>query len=141
MNQNSPVFYGNDRQPQPLGNDGFFSPQEYGDEEQAEEYYTQEDYGAEGYVEDGGVYDAGNDGMSDQGMNGDELSEEEYYSVYNEELDGTHRFHVAMNVLDTASVLAGVVVILVLIALIASLFSWLRTDITHSFVLLQSGIQ
>lgn len=141
MNRNTPAFYGNDGQPQSFENDGFFSPQEYSDEGQAEEYDIQEDYDAEGYSENGGVYDAENDGMSAPGMNGEELSDEEYYSVYNEELDGTHRFHVAMNVLDTASVLAGVVVILALIALMASLVSWLYTDITHSFVLLQSGIQ
>lgn len=141
MKQNTPNFYRNDGQPQPLENDGFYSPQEYSDEGQAEEYYIQEDYDAEGYTENGEDYDAENDGMIAHGMDGEGLSDEEYYSVYNEELDGTHRFHVAMNVLDTASVLAGVVVILVLIALMASLISWLRTDIMHSFVLLQSGIQ
>ena len=66
---------------------------------------------------------------------------EDEYSDYDEELDNDHRFHVAMNVFDTISVLAGVAVVLILVALLASLIAWLRTDITHSFTLLQSQIK
>jgi len=68
-------------------------------------------------------------------------AEDEDYSVYDDETDNTHRFHLAMNVFDTASVLAGVIVIFALSALIFSLLSWVRTDITHSFVILQNRIQ
>ena len=63
------------------------------------------------------------------------------YSAYNEELDNSHRFHIAMNVFDTISVIAGVAIALILVALLAGLISWLRTDITHSFTLLQSQIK
>lgn len=70
----------------------------------------------------------------------DEYAEgDEYYE--NEALDSAHRFRVAMNVFDTVSVLVGVVVVLVLVALLASLFSWLRADVTHTFALLQTRIQ
>ena len=64
--------------------------------------------------------------------------EEEEYSDYNEELDDTHRFHVAMNVFDLVSVLAGLAVILVLVAILISLLTWLQGDITQSFTLLTS---
>lgn len=67
--------------------------------------------------------------------------EDEDYSIYNEELDDTHKFRIAMNVFDTASVFAGIVVIFALTTLIFSLLSWIRTDITHSFVILQNRIQ
>lgn len=63
------------------------------------------------------------------------------YSVYDGEGEPPRRFHLAMNVLDTVGVLAGVVVILALTALIISLVSWVSADITHSFVILQSRIQ
>ena len=36
--------------------------------------------------------------------------------------------------------LVGVFVILILIAMLLTLVDWLRTDLLHSFVLLQSGI-
>lgn len=64
--------------------------------------------------------------------------EEEEYSDYNEELDDTHRFHVAMNVFDLISVLAGLAVILVLAAILISLITWLQSDIAQSFTLLTS---
>lgn len=56
----------------------------------------------------------------------------------NEALDNAHRFRIAMNVFDAISVIAGLMTILVLVALLVSLVSWLRTDITHSFTLLQT---
>ncbi|HNW86125.1 MAG TPA: hypothetical protein PLP25_11595 [Candidatus Limiplasma sp.] len=64
--------------------------------------------------------------------------EEEDYSDYNEELDDTHRFHVAMNVFNVISVLAGLAIILVLVAILVSLLTWLQGDITQSFTLLTS---
>lgn len=66
--------------------------------------------------------------------------EEEEYSDYSEELDDTHRFHVAMNVFDLVSVLAGLAVILVLVAILVSLVTWLQSDITQSFTLLTSQL-
>ncbi|MDD3409483.1 MAG: hypothetical protein PHY12_01595 [Eubacteriales bacterium] len=67
--------------------------------------------------------------------------DEEEYSDYNEELDDTHRFHVAMGVFNTVSVLAGLVVILLLSALLIGLITWLQADITHSFTLFTSKLQ
>lgn len=85
------------------------------------------------------------DGEYDPDYDGDEEAygefQDEDYSVYQDERDNTHRFHLAMNVFDTASVLAGIVVIFALSAIIFSLISWVRTDITHSFVILQNRIQ
>lgn len=66
--------------------------------------------------------------------------EEGEYSDDNEELDDTHRFHVAMNVFDLISVLAGLAVILVLVAILVSLITWLQSDITQSFTLLTSQL-
>ncbi len=95
-------------------------------------------YASAGYEEDEEGYEEDYAGYElEEGY----LPQEEEYSMFHEELDDQHRFHVAMNVFDTASVLAGVVVILALTALIFSLFSWVKTDITHSFVILQSNIQ
>ena len=65
---------------------------------------------------------------------------EEEYSDYHEQLDHEGRLHTAMGVLNTAGVLVGVVVILVLVAMLFSLVSWLQNDILHSITLLQGGI-
>ncbi len=66
---------------------------------------------------------------------------QEEYSDENEELDDLHRFHVAMNVFDLISVLAGLAVILMLVAILVSLLTWLQSDITQSFTLLTSQLQ
>ena len=50
-------------------------------------------------------------------------------------------FRLAMGVFDMISILIGAVVILVLVALLVTLVNWLRTDILHSALLLQSGLQ
>ena len=67
--------------------------------------------------------------------------DEEEYSEYNESLDDAHRFHVAMNVFDLISVLAGLAVILVLVGILVSLVTWLQSDITQSFTLLTSQLK
>lgn len=67
--------------------------------------------------------------------------EEEEYSDFNEELDDTHRFRVAMNVFDLISVLIGLAVILMLVAILVSLLTWLRSDITQSFTLITSQLK
>ena len=65
----------------------------------------------------------------------------EEYSDYHEELDQEERTRTAIGVFNLVSMLAGVAVILVLVAMLFSLLSWLRTDVVHSITLLQSGIQ
>lgn len=67
--------------------------------------------------------------------------EDEEYSDFSEELDDTHRFHVAMNVFDLISVLVGLAVILLLVAILVSLLTWLQGDITQSFTLLTSQLK
>ncbi|MBO5502201.1 MAG: hypothetical protein J6K73_07690 [Clostridia bacterium] len=65
----------------------------------------------------------------------DYLPQEEY-----DEEEPELRFGVAVHVFDMISSLVGVFVILVLVAMLLTLVDWLRTDILHSFVMLQSGI-
>ena len=59
---------------------------------------------------------------------------------YQTEAEGGNRLGVAVHVFDVISSLVGVFVILILIAMLLTLVDWLRTDLLHSFVLLQSGI-
>ena len=63
------------------------------------------------------------------------------YSEAHEAADSETRFHVAMGLFDLISILVGIVVILVLVGMLATLVNWLRTDILHSALLLQSGLQ
>lgn len=65
----------------------------------------------------------------------------EEYSDEHEEADTENRFRIAMGVVDLISICLGIVVILVLVAMLLALFDWLKTDILHSALLLQSGLQ
>ncbi|MCE5342759.1 MAG: hypothetical protein LLF96_04110 [Eubacteriales bacterium] len=67
--------------------------------------------------------------------------EEQEYSDFNEELDDTHRFRVAMSVFNLISILAGLALILVMVAILISLITWLQGDITQSVTLLTSNLQ
>ena len=79
----------------------------------------------------------------------DEYPQEEYYEPYDEAdysddheaLDREGKVRAAMGVFNSISILAGVVIILILLAMLVSLGSWLRRDILHSLALLQGGIQ
>ncbi|MEG0492997.1 MAG: hypothetical protein RR696_07310 [Clostridia bacterium] len=78
-----------------------------------------------------------------------EYSEEDYdesyigeeYSDAHEAFEVNGRFKVAMGVFDTVSILVGVLVIFALVALLLSLLNWLRSDIMHSVLLIQTGLQ
>ena len=59
----------------------------------------------------------------------------------NEALEDTHRFHIAMGVFNLISILAGLAVILVLVAILVSLVTWLQSDITQSLALLTSNLK
>ena len=50
------------------------------------------------------------------------------------------RFGLAVHAFDMISSLIGVFVILILVAMLLTLIDWLRTDIFHSLLMLQSGI-
>lgn len=65
----------------------------------------------------------------------------EEYSDEHEEADLESRVHIAMGVLDLIGIVVGIAVILVLVAMFVSLFSWLRNDILNSAVLMQSGLK
>ena len=86
-----------------------------------EAYDMQAGYENDGYevLEDDGAYD--------------EFEEGEYASE--------EGFHVALGALDIISMLAGVAAVFVLTALIISLISWLRADISHMFSMFGSRIQ
>jgi hypothetical protein len=88
-------------------------PYQYAVEPQDESMYPQADY--QGYPEPG-------------------------YADYLPEEEPENRFGVAVHVFDVISSLVGVFVILLLVAMLLSLVNWLRTDLMHSIVLLQSGI-
>lgn len=74
---------------------------------------------------------------------GDPYDEEysDYHEAMDEAMNEAGRFRVAMGVFDTVSILVGIGVILLLVAMLVSLVGWLRSDILHSALLLQSGLQ
>lgn len=71
----------------------------------------------------------------------DEYQEFEDYSEEHEAADSETRFRVAIGVFDLISICLGIVVILLLISMLVTLFNWLRNDILHSALLLQSGLR
>lgn len=92
--------------------------------------YAEEPYDPAAYVQEGMVYqpmEYASDPEAD-------------YAEYLPEEEPENRFGVAVHVFDVLSSLVGVFVILILVAMLLTLVDWLRTDILHSFVLLQSGI-
>ena len=68
-------------------------------------------------------------------------TDEYEYSDEHEAIDNGVRFKVAMGVFDTVSILVGVLVILMLVAILVTLVNWLAADIEHSVLLMQSGLQ
>ena len=70
----------------------------------------------------------------------DEYGEYDDYDAYDDEYDydlddelgSEHKFRIAMNVFDLISMLVGLAVILVLAALLFSLFNWVQRDIAQS---------
>lgn len=73
-------------------------------------------------------------------QNYDETYADEY-SDEHEAADIEGRFRIAMGVFDLASILVGIAVILVLVTMLVTLAQWLRSDILHSALLMQSGLQ
>ena len=92
-----------------------------------------------GYAQDDGEeYDDGSVDYIDYSQSGFEMEDD---ADYDEELDDTNRFRVAMNVFDLISILVGLALILVLVALLISLVTWLEGDISQSLTLLTSNLQ
>lgn len=78
----------------------------------------------------------------------EEEQQEPFYESYSDEYSEEHemadmesRFRLAVGMLDLISILVGIVVILVLVAMLVNLFQWLQDDILHSALLMQSGLQ
>lgn len=95
-------------------------------------------------VEDGDPYDDAepyDDAPYDEDEPYEELYDEDEYSDAHEELDDEHRLRVAMSAFDIFSVVVGCVCIFVLVTLLISLFSWLRTDIAHGLSIFNSRLQ
>ena len=97
--------------------------------------YGEDVYGYAGYE----GYDGYESYAGESGYEPEYLEED--YVIYNDGPDSANHFHIAMNAFSLVSLLAGLVVIFALTTMIITLVSWIHTDITHSFVLLQSGIQ
>ena len=97
--------------------------------------YAQDGYEYQEYEMYGDAY------AEETAYEGDPYGEydQEDYQIYDDALE--HESRGRMNLFDAAGVLVGLIVIFVLTALIITLISWIRTDITHSFVILQSNIQ
>jgi len=65
----------------------------------------------------------------------------EDYSEAHEAADTETRFRIAIGLFDLISMIVGIIVVLLLVGLIVTLFNWLKNDILHSALLLQSGLQ
>ena len=65
----------------------------------------------------------------------------EDYSAEHAEADSEDRFRIAMGLFDLISIVIGIAVILVLVSLLITLLNWLRNDVLHSAMFLQSGLK
>ena len=72
---------------------------------------------------------------------GEQTFVQEEYSEEHEAADGENHFRIAIGMFDLISILIGVAVVFVLVGMLITLFNWLRNDIMHSALLLQSGLQ
>lgn len=84
-----------------------------------------------------------NDGQDDsqEYQNGYEEFYGDEYSEEHELADSEGRFRIAVGMFDLISIIVGIVVVLVLVSMLITLFNWLRNDILHSALLLQSGLR
>lgn len=80
-----------------------------------------------------------NNSLDDQNDYGEFYGDE--YSEEHELADSEGRFRIAVGVFDLISTIVGIVVVLVLVSMLITLFNWLRNDILHSALLLQSGLR
>jgi len=98
------------------------------------EPYQQPQWQDEPYVQDSAMQDPYVQGYVDGYY-------DEEYSDEHEAVDHEGRFRIAMGMFDLVSIFLGILVILALVAMLFTLFNWLRSDIQHSALLLQSGLQ
>lgn len=115
----------------PQGYDDPYSTQKYSEYPVAD--MSPEDYSPEAYVPQMDEYDID---MADDDM--DLLDDESYQEE--KKLRRIGRFRVAAGVMDFLGVIAGMVAVLVLIALLVSLVNWLHADILRTFTILQTRL-
>lgn len=63
------------------------------------------------------------------------------YSDEHEAADHESHFRIAIGTFNLASIIIGILVILVLVAMLLTLFNWLRSDVMHTALLWQGGLQ
>ncbi|MBE5801367.1 MAG: hypothetical protein E7319_03675 [Clostridiales bacterium] len=103
--------------------------------------------GQQEYADDPGLYQEvaystyPEAGYADYELEAGAYEDDAAYDDLNDEVESEGNFTAAIHAFDVISSLVGVFVIFVLVAMLLTLVDWLRTDILHSFVLLQSGIR
>ena len=88
--------------------------------------------------------DEWNDLQGDYVLPQDPYENDDYtveYSEEHEELDHESRFRIAIGAFDLVSIVIGILVILVLVAMLFTLLDWLRSDVRQTAILMQSGLQ
>lgn len=123
-------------------NEQYNSEEAYELDEVLEPYEEEEQqWDADGYYQQQAYEQPYQDEYPEAYAEGYEEFFDEEYSEEHEEADSESRFRLAMGVFDLVSIFVGIVVILVLSGMLITLINWLRTDILHSALLLQSGLQ
>ena len=123
-------------------NEQYESEETYELDEVLEPYEEDEQQWAdEGYYQQQEYEQAYQDEYPEAYADGYEEFYDEEYSEEHEAADSESRFRLAAGVLDIVSICVGIVVILVLSGMLIALYNWLKTDILHSALLWQSGLQ
>ena len=95
-------------------------------------YFKQGSRQEEWTEDDDALYD--DEYEDDEEYDEDYLTEEEQYDLRR------YRFRMAAGLLDFLSVIAGTVVILLLVALLVNIVTWLQADMDQMFTLLQRNL-
>lgn len=144
MDERTRRFRRRERQEDELRLDDVLEPYEQDDPQDGDFVSYDEDGYDEQQPENQPSYEPGYDAREPSYESyGDPYDEEysDYHEAMDEAINEAGRFRVAMGVFDTVSILVGIGVILLLVAMLVSLVGWLRSDILHSALLLQSGLQ
>ena len=109
--------------------------------QQVLEPYTNQQWSDEAADQDDQYEQNPEDDYPDAYLEGYEDFYGEDYSEAHEAADTETRFRIAIGLFDLISMIVGIIVVLLLVGLIVTLFNWLKNDILHSALLLQSGLQ
>ena len=97
-------------------------------------YDDDQSYAPNTWEEDNGYPDDYNEDGYNSYEDYEASDDYEEYDI-DEELSHEHNFRIAMNVFDLIGMLVGLVVILVLSALLFSLFNWVQRDLSQSLAM------